>query len=1409
MLLKNGADLYSNDNEGRTALHLAVMNNHHTTLEVLLEKGAPINAVSGVSSTTSARKPASKVNRSISPQLQRQQTPLHIACEMGYTASARVLLRNKADFMAPEKATGKTPLFIAASGGHVEIGKLLIEISKGMDINSQPVLASKDTALTISADKGHCKFVQLLIDNGAQLDVKNKRGNTALWLGCNSGHLDVVQALIEAGAEVDSQDNRKVSCIMAAFRRGHVKVVKWLVKYITQIPSDNEMLRYISTLDDEEMIKRCRACMDVINDEKSKQAAQANNVAKTLLDELNFEKEQEEAKKMGKKLAASKKRERKKLKRKECKVEEEPPTNDKKKNKQKQSKSATPPPPPPPPVEPPAEPEKREEEEDEQDNEIDRVEMPEIAEVKKSSKNKKNEKEQQQKNAEKAKEPVASAKEAEPSKKSNAGKNEAKATKDKKKREPEPTTNRTGKNADKADKTDRNEKRENDKTNKKSSSKNEDSQPSASSKTAEQPSEKAVASGTKNLSLPANAGNSQSPSSSAESGSDKEKGRTPAAIAPKQQKEDDWKEVVRRQKKINVPANAISRVIGRGGCNIKLVREISGAYIDIENQRNSQGEIIKTGGDRQIIIKGSNEATKTAYQLIQSFVNEPEKDTDAILTQLGLPKPILPSAGESSKATSGVSAKANLLAANPASSRQSTSAVGANNGACKTSPIGSRDQHQQPKYQQLASEPAFSKSNNSSLNSSRKNSSGTSYDAPHEEANSSQKSSICNVSSSAEKSNDSISSRPNNKSELMVSTASPAANEPPPNPTSMSREPGYFSPFDSILGKVAQETIWSTKETKLNFASVAAAGLNASSSASTASNNSNSSLNNKKTKEIQVDISKAPGYRNVNLSPNYTPSVSYQSHGPTTSAVGSTASTSTLNQIMANNFGPIGAIGAKSAPCTPPLSSVTIKPPSFTSQHSAIQPAGVQQASLTSAFSSSLNSARSVQKILGSPTKPFGSSASSASVASAFAQPPPFSTSSSSAYHPTKNFTAASSFSGSSRVFHDSTSNLLSNSDLSGDPLFNAMNTSTNSSSLNPAMQLANPTSYQQSSSQSSSSFLPMQSTASFIGQPPQQQATISSLSSPQQQAATQPLASNLQLQMRAALLAAGAQLQAARIQQTNPFIPKPPQLSNLNPPDQSTDKMRMLQQMQQQYQMSYLRGQPQGGQQSQFSAQASTSANPIGSRLGSNVQLPKLSNQQQLPSMSKLPVASNFSPNSSKFVAPFHQQSSTSLNTQNQLSSFAAGSQPSLQLNNPAQMLSSSQQQQQQLQQLFANASKLGEQQYAGETSGTAVSEEKRLPRPIGTERAQRKLLPETFDLGSSFNQWPSDHQDDWSNANSPSLSQFNSPNTLQLLNYENNLFNGLTNPSLLTGDTTTPDDYWSSSDTNSSTNKLSGWQD
>ena len=115
----------------------------------------------------------------------------------------------------------------AASGGFYEVGKVLINkvhvqhfahimlymyspvhmccsfpflhtvslffslplLLQGADVNAAPVPSSRDTALTIAADKGHYRFVKLLLCHAANVDIKNKKGNSPLWLASNSMHM--------------------------------------------------------------------------------------------------------------------------------------------------------------------------------------------------------------------------------------------------------------------------------------------------------------------------------------------------------------------------------------------------------------------------------------------------------------------------------------------------------------------------------------------------------------------------------------------------------------------------------------------------------------------------------------------------------------------------------------------------------------------------------------------------------------------------------------------------------------------------------------------------------------------------------------------------------------------------------------------------------------------------------------------------------------------------------------------------------------------------------------------------------------------------------------------------------------------------------------------------------------------
>lgn len=93
-------------------------------------------------------------------------------------------------------------------------------------------------------------IIILFFCRNASVEVKNKKGNSPLWLAANGGHLPVIELLYKVGANIDSHDNRKVTCLMAAFRKGHLRVVKWMVNHVSQFPSDQEMTRFLATLND-------------------------------------------------------------------------------------------------------------------------------------------------------------------------------------------------------------------------------------------------------------------------------------------------------------------------------------------------------------------------------------------------------------------------------------------------------------------------------------------------------------------------------------------------------------------------------------------------------------------------------------------------------------------------------------------------------------------------------------------------------------------------------------------------------------------------------------------------------------------------------------------------------------------------------------------------------------------------------------------------------------------------------------------------------------------------------------------------------------------------------------------------------------------------------------------------------
>ena len=192
LLLDKGADPNAAA-VGYTALHAAVLRNGLDLVKALLAHGANPNAQ--ITQGTPVRRNSEDFEL---PATLIGATPYLLAAKFLEVDIMRVLAAGGADPRLPMK-TGATPLMAAAGlgagantdrrglsaldGGKVEDeGRVLdatrVAIELGGDVNA--VSESGDTALHGAAALGYNTVVQFLADHGAQLDVKNKRGQTAL-----------------------------------------------------------------------------------------------------------------------------------------------------------------------------------------------------------------------------------------------------------------------------------------------------------------------------------------------------------------------------------------------------------------------------------------------------------------------------------------------------------------------------------------------------------------------------------------------------------------------------------------------------------------------------------------------------------------------------------------------------------------------------------------------------------------------------------------------------------------------------------------------------------------------------------------------------------------------------------------------------------------------------------------------------------------------------------------------------------------------------------------------------------------------------------------------------------------------------------------------------------------------------
>lgn len=228
-LLKEGDkvnDLLSPDRGGKafSPLLLAIENGHFELADALLKAGADPNdqpaGYAALHALTWVRKPI-RGDGDPPPRGSGKVTSLELVCSLAaHKADLNARMKKGESGRGRFTTTGSTPFLLASRTGDVPLMRLLLELKADSSISnsdeSTPLLAAAGVGALGDGDEAAAteeetlEAVQLLLDLGADINAKDKNGETAMHGAAYQSLPRLVKLLADRGAKIEvwNQNNK-------------------------------------------------------------------------------------------------------------------------------------------------------------------------------------------------------------------------------------------------------------------------------------------------------------------------------------------------------------------------------------------------------------------------------------------------------------------------------------------------------------------------------------------------------------------------------------------------------------------------------------------------------------------------------------------------------------------------------------------------------------------------------------------------------------------------------------------------------------------------------------------------------------------------------------------------------------------------------------------------------------------------------------------------------------------------------------------------------------------------------------------------------------------------------------------------------------------------------------------------